>query len=177
MSGKTILQNSVKNFNVMIKKIAKKDKHALEGFYKIYGQMIYATAMTVVKSSFKADEVVNDVLLKIWLNSPSMKKIKNPEGWLYFVAVNCAKDKIKYEKTCDEIFEIATSDSQIDKVLDEDEFYKNISDLNETEQQILIFKFVRDLTFEQIAHEINKSQGYVSGTYYRALSKIKNKIE
>ncbi len=170
-------QSRVKTFNVLLKKIAKKDKLSLEIFYKFYGKMIYIAAKTVVKSSFIADEVVNDVLLKIWDLPLSNKKIKNPEGWLYLITVNCAKDKIKYEKTCEEIFEIAVSDNQIEKVLDEDEFYNDIVGLNEIEQQILILKFISDLTLEQIAKIIKKSRGYVSATYYRALDKIKNKYK
>lgn len=166
-----------KAFNALIKNIAKKDKSALEQFYKIYGRVIYVTAKTVVKSSFKADEVVNDVLLKIWNLKTLGKKIKNPNGWLYLITVNCAKDKIKYEKTYEEIYDIAVSDNQIEKILDEDEFYNDISELNDIEQQILIFRFVSDLTLAQIAKIINKSQGYVSATYYRALDKIKNKMK
>lgn len=177
MHEKNNLHNDVKTFNVLIKKIAQKDKNSLEVFYKIYGCTIYYTAKTVVQDSFKADEVVDDVLLKLWNLPPSTKKIKNPLGWLYLITVNCAKDKIKYEKTYDEIFDIAANDNQIDEIIDEDAFYNDIAGLNELEQQILILKFISDLTLVQISKIIKKSQGYVSATYYRALDKIKNKLK
>lgn len=168
---------NIKSFNLLIRKIGKKQKEALKTFYDIYGQLIYITAQTTVKCSFKADEVVNDVLLKIWTLSPSLKKIDNPEGWLYSITKNCAKDKIKYEKNCQALFDIATSDTQIEQILDKDEFYNDIKTLNELEQQILIFKFLFDLTFEQIAFKLQKSIAYISTTYYRSLDKIKDKFE
>lgn len=177
MDAKSSLHNRVKSFNILIKKISEKDEAALDVFYKIYGRMIFITAKTIVKTSSKADEVVDDILLKIWNSPPFTEKIINPDGWLYSITINCAKDKIKYEKTYDEIFDIAVSENQYEEFLDNDEFYNDISDLNEIEWQILIFKFISDLTLAQIAKIIKKSQGYVSATYYRALDKIKNKLE
>ena len=173
MNGKKSLDNEINTFNALIKKIAECNRDALENFYATYGKLIYLTAMTVVKSSFKADEVVNDVLTKIWKTSKSLPKIDNPKGWVYTVTVNCAKDKIKNEKVYEEIFDIAVTDSRIEQIIDDDKFYKDIAVLNETEQQILILKFISDLTFDQIALSMKKPTSYVSTTYYRALEKLK----
>ena len=48
-------KNTMKYFNRLIGKIAVKDEKALEALYDIYGKLIYVTAMTVTKSTFKAD--------------------------------------------------------------------------------------------------------------------------
>ncbi len=164
-------KNTMKYFNRLIGKIAVKDEKALEALYDIYGKLIYVTAMTVTKSTFKADEIVDDVLVKIWKNADKLPKIKNPEGWLYSITVNCAKDKIKCEKQYVELFDLQEDGSVGD--YPEDDFYNKISTLNETEQEIMILKFVDDLTFKKIAKAMGKPLSTITSVYYRALEKLK----
>lgn len=164
-------KNTMKYFNRLIGKIAVKDEKALEALYDIYGKLIYVTAMTVTKSTFKADEIVDDVLVKIWKNADKLPKIKNPEGWLYSMTVNCAKDKIKCEKQYVELFDLQEDGSVGD--YPEDDFYNKISTLNETEQEIMILKFVDDLTFKKIAKAMGKPLSTITSVYYRALEKLK----
>lgn len=161
----------MKYFNRLIGKIAVKDEKALEALYDIYGKLIYVTAMTVTKSTFKADEIVDDVLVKIWKNADKLPKIKNPEGWLYSMTVNCAKDKIKCEKQYVELFDLQEDGSVGD--YPEDDFYNKISTLDETEQEIMILKFVDDLTFKKIAKAMGKPLSTITSVYYRALEKLK----
>ena len=161
----------MKYFNRLIGKIAVKDEKALEALYDIYGKLIYVTAMTVTESTFKADEIVDDVLVKIWKNADKLPKIKNPEGWLYSITVNCAKDKIKCEKQYVELFDLQEDGSVGD--YPEDDFYNKISTLNETEQEIMILKFVDDLTFKKIAKAMGKPLSTITSVYYRALEKLK----
>ena len=127
--------------------------------------------MTVTKSTFKADEIVDDVLVKIWKNADKLPKIKNPEGWLYSITVNCAKDKIKCEKQYVELFDLQEDGSVGD--YPEDDFYNKISTLDETEQEIMILKFVDDLTFKKIAKAMGKPLSTITSVYYRALEKLK----
>ncbi len=164
-------KNTMKYFNRLIGKIAVKDEKALEALYDIYGKLIYVTAMTVTKSTFKADEIVDDVLVKIWKNADKLPKIKNPEGWLYSITVNCAKDKIKCEKQYVELFDLQEDGSVGD--YPEDDFYNKISTLDETEQEIMILKFVDDLTFKKIAKAMGKPLSTITSVYYRALEKLK----
>lgn len=172
-----ILNEDAVKFNLLIKEIAAKKKEALEAFYGQYGQLIFIAAKTVVKVSDKADEVVDDVLIKIWTLAPTLKEVSNPKSWVYSVARNCARDYIKYEKNCEELSEIAAEDGRVKEFLDEDEFFNDIKKLNKTEQKILIMKFVSDMTFEQIALTMHKSISYISSKYYRALDKLKNNFE
>ncbi len=164
-------KNTMKYFNRLIGKIAVKDEKALEALYDIYGKLIYVTAMTVTKSTFKADEIVDDVLVKIWKNADKLPMIKNPEGWLYSMTVNCAKDKIKCEKQYVELFDLQEDGSVGD--YPEDDFYNKISTLDETEQEIMILKFVDDLTFKKIAKAMGKPLSTITSVYYRALEKLK----
>ncbi len=170
---KKTLNLSSKQFNKLINEIAQGKKEALEKFYLIYGKLIYSVAISVTKSTYLADEIVDDVLVKIWSNSPKIKNINNPNGWVYLVTLNCARDKFKTVKPCDKIYDLPQEDGNIENFITKDTFFSRISTLNEDEQQIMILRFIRDLSFKSIAKEINKSISTVSSIYYRALEKLK----
>jgi len=165
-----------KHFYELIKKISSRKKEALEDFYAVFGKLIYTTALVTTKSPQIADETVDDVLVKIWQLAETLHKIKNPIGWLYVITLNCAKDKIKNEKQVVEIFEIAEKNSRVEQIIEDDEFYNEIAFLEEAEQQIMILRFVEDLSFDTISREIGKPLSTVTSIYYRAIKKIKKKL-
>ena len=167
-----MIKNTKKYFNKLIKRMARRDENALEEFYRIYGRLIYATAITVLKSSVSADEVVDDLLIKIWKTADKLTKISNPEGWLYVLTVNSAKDKLDSEKQYAPLYDLK-EDAVTAEIQTDGDFYIQISNLNETEQEIMIMRFVEDLSFERIAREMEKPLSTITSTYYRALEKLK----
>ncbi len=116
------------------------DSKALEKFYKIYGRLIYVSAFSITKSEFLANEVVDDVLWKIWTNAKSIKKVKNDKGFVYTITVNCAKDKLRSEAGT-AVAQQETGDP-FNEFLDRDEFLYDISCLNEKEQEIVILRII-----------------------------------
>lgn len=164
---------SRKQFNNLVKEIAQGKKSALEDFYSAYGRLVYSVALSVSKSSYLADEIVNSVLVKIWQVSKYLKDIKNPVAWLYAVTANCAKDKLRAEKKYDEIYDIPQEDKNIEEILVNDSFNSKISYLDEEEKRIMIMRFIQDLSFKSIAKELNKPTSTVSSIYYRAIEKLK----
>ena len=165
-----------KKFNKLLKRIARKDETAFKEFCDDYGKFIYAVAIYYVKQKFVADDVIDDVMVRVWKSAVSKYKVDKPLGWLYKVTKNCATDKLK-DAECyalDESF--SANDKNFDRFISNNAFYGHISSLNPHEQLIFVMKMVRDLTFEEIAFELDKPLTTVSSTYYRALEKIKTKI-
>ena len=160
-------------FNQLLRGIARQKKHALETFYSIYGKMIYAVAFSVCRSSASADEVVDDVLVKIWKLASTLPAIENPEGWLYTVAANTAKNKLtERELPLDE--DCHPAPDPFDKILEQDAFFRRIGVLDETDRAIMIYRFVRDMQFAEIAAAMDLPLGTLTSRYYRALEKLKN---
>ena len=166
-------KKDVSHFNTLLKKIASGNKDALEEFYNVYGKLIYITALTVTKSSFLADEVVDDMLVKIWRYSPK-KKIENPKGWLYILSINLAKDKIKKESQLSEL--CISGQDEFENVSGINDFYSEIKDLSETEQKIMILKFVEDVSFKEMSKILKMPLSSVSSIYYRALKKLEKNL-
>lgn len=168
---------SQKDFNKIIKEIRIDPQKGLRLFYEKYGDLIQTTALSVCRSPSKADEVVNAVLVKVWKKSVTVKDIQNPEGWIYIITVNTAKDALKEKQFLPLNDYITDRQDGIEEMIAKDSFYFYIKDLSETEKDIVTNKILGGATFVEIAEETGKSASAVTSIYYRALDKIKEKIE
>lgn len=170
--------NEKVEFRKLISRIANKEKSALEEFYNLYGRLIQSVALATTRDAFMADEVVNDILLKIWQQAPDIKGIKRPRSWIYTITANHAKNLVKKTKEYIEIFDIdiPVSIKEVDEIHDESAFIYRLRNLNEKEQQIMILRFVEDMTFKEIAYEMKEPMGNITITYYRALEKIRKNL-
>lgn len=163
-------------FHDLLAEIGKEPKRALKIFFDLYGKLIYWSAYSVCRSAAAADEVLNDVLLKIWQLSSATPSVENPESWLYKISVNTAKKKRDARAVpLDE--SIAEPQNAIDAWIEEDSFYSYLDGLTEEEQFILIARFVQDMKFEEIAAALELPLSTVSTKYYRTLNKIKQRMK
>lgn len=164
-------------FNNLLGEIAKRNKFALETFYNIYGTLIYSAAYSICKNEATANEVVNDVLVKVWYAASRMT-VKKPEGWLYIISVNTAKSALRHKELPlnEQSIKIADKDA-IEEIISLDSFFSIISPLNEEEKEIFIYRFVQDMKLKEIAKTMGMSNNTVASKLRRALQKLKEKIK
>lgn len=166
-----------KQFEKLMKEIRRDPEKGLRRLYDAYAKIMQTTAQVICRSTDKANEVVNDVLVKIWKLAEKIEDIDNPEGWIYVITANTAKDSLRERNSFPLEEDIAASKDAIQEVLDRNSFYWMIQDLSEIEQAIMIHKFVSGCTFQEIAEVLEKPMTTVTSTYYRALDKIKKNVE
>ncbi len=163
-------KDAIKTFHRLIYEINLRNAGALEEFYKIYSRLIFCSAFSITKSSYLSNEIVDDVLWKIWKNAKKIKKVKNDKGFIYTITINCAKDKLRNEKQT--VISQVEEGNPFEEFLDRDEFFFDISCLSETEQNIVMFRIIEDMSFKEIAKTLKMPVSTVTSIYYRSLNKI-----
>lgn len=166
-----------KQFRKQMKEIRRDPEKGLRRFYEVYAKIIQTTAQAICRSSDKVNEVVNDVLVKIWKLAETIGDVDNPEGWVYVITANTAKDSLRKRNLFPLDENIVANEDQIQEVLDQHSFNWMIKDLSEIEQIVMIHKFVSVYTFQEIAKELEKPLTTITSIYYRALEKIKKNVE
>src|SRR5215469_7289468 len=69
---------------------------AIEQLYERYKRYVYALAYYVLRDSFLAEDVVQDVFFTLWRKAPSYDEQQgNVKSWLQAVVRNRAIDKIR----------------------------------------------------------------------------------
>lgn len=72
--------------------------HPKSDFEKIFYQYkdrIYSYSMAILKSPDAAEEVTQEVMIKLWLNRDMLEQIKNLDGYIYVVARNKALNHLR----------------------------------------------------------------------------------
>jgi RNA polymerase sigma factor (sigma-70 family) len=176
MKNLTKMKNK-RNFQKLMREIREHPDAGLEKFYNTYGKIVQVTARTICGSLSQADAVINTVLIKVWELSKENLAIDNPEGWVYVITANAAKDALR-ERTFMPLNEsVADKRDEIQTLIDNDAFYSLISTLTEEEQKLMIDKFILQRTFKEIAEETGENINKISSMYYRAIEKVKNCLE
>lgn len=166
-----------KKFLALLKRIRKDPQGGLKEFYEKYGKLITNTARLYSKNELEVNEIVNEVLIKIWRKSDTFDEVINPEGWVYVITLNCAKSLLRKRSYLPLNETITDEKDGIQEFIDRDSFYFMIKDLSEIEQQIIIHKCISRFTFEEIGGILGKSTSTVSTIFYRSIEKIKEKIK
>src|SRR5215831_12939625 len=68
--------------------IQNKDSHAFEKFYKEHYKLFFLTACQYLKDASLAQEVVNDVFMKIWQEAETMNIQTSLKSYVYRSVVN-----------------------------------------------------------------------------------------
>ena len=166
-----------RKFQKLMREIRENPNAGLEKFYNTYGKIVQITARTICRSIDQADIVINMVLVKIWQLSKEDVMIDNPEGWVYVITANTAKDVLREKSFLPLNDTVVDEKDEIQKLIDIDAFYSMIEVLSEKEQRLMIDKFIKKLTFREIAEMNDENINTVSTSYYRALKKVEKFLE
>ncbi len=168
-----VVEREKRKFNKIIAKIRVNPQKGLEIFYKEYGKMIYLTALAISRSTCMAEEIVGDILVKIWKLAPTIENIDNPRGWLCIITSNLVKDYFRKKKDDQLLVDVIPSkENPIEEYVSNCAFYEMIRNLSPEEQDVIICKLVWRFKFQEIAERNGQPLATVSSIYYRAIEKL-----
>jgi RNA polymerase sigma-70 factor (family 1) len=159
-------------------KIAAGDQLAFKKVYDTYFNKTYAFAFHVLHSKELAEEVVQEVMLRIWQMGEGLLEVRNLEGYLKMLAKRRAIDLLRRQ----ELERRTTKESQVDWQEDANDTEEAIT-LNETRkilntgisllphQQRVVYQLCHEqgLKYEQVAEQLNISPETVHSHMKRAL--------
>ena len=166
----------------LVQGVSKSEKGAYRELFNRYAPRIYSFSVSYLKNRVDAEELVQEVFLKIWEKRNELDKSKNFKAFIFKIAVNSIYDVIRrknletafadfvrlnFEKTSDHTWQTVTYN----------ELAENLSGLVDRlpEQQRNIFLLNKEegLTTGEIAEKLNLSKRTVENHLYRALSYLK----
>jgi RNA polymerase sigma-70 factor (ECF subfamily) len=86
---------SLPNENDLLARIAEGDEKAFGPIFHHYRRRIYSYAYHLSGSAAQADELVQDVFLKVWLHRDKIPHVLRFDNWLFTIARNQAFDMLK----------------------------------------------------------------------------------
>ncbi len=140
--------------STLISLLAQDSEYAFQFIFDRYRDKTYKVAMMYVKSSNIAEEIVQDVFLKLWYQRKNLGEIRSLENWLFILTrnltFNCLK-KIAYEWSARE------------KWIEQNVFSENTTDhrLLSKEYQALLQEAINHLPDQQQeVYRLGKEEGF-----------------
>lgn len=159
------------------------DDHHKNNFLEIYdkyAEPVFRHCCIRTADREKAKDIVQDVFLKTWKYLEQGKKIENPKAFVYRVANNLIIDDYRKKRpdSLDELramgFEpVGASVQSVELAAETRVALELVARLDPAYRDILLMRFVDDLSISEIAAVMEMSENAVSVRIHRGIEKLK----
>jgi len=169
---------------VLMNKAKNGDKTAFGHLYELYLRPVYRYIYLRTKDKETAADLTQTVFLKIFqsLNRYRSQK-KSPINYFFIVARNTVIDYWKKKKdskidNAENFFNnLADTENDIEDLIEKNDklflLKRAISSLTEVQQEVIILRFINDLSTREIAKLLGKTEDSVRQIQCRALKSLK----
>lgn len=168
--------------SILLQRAAKGDAQAFGDLYTRYMEEIQRYIFFRVANRLDAEDLTETVFIKAWeaLTASPAAEINNLRGWLYRIAHNQVIDHYRANR--------ATSALPPDQALkdespspeakslgmdDQRRLAASIQQLEASQQQVIICRFINGLSHAETAQVLNIKEGHVRVLQFRALQRLK----
>jgi RNA polymerase sigma factor (sigma-70 family) len=162
----------------------------IKGYNEIvrrYQKQIYWVIRKMVLNHDDADDITQEVFIKIHSALNNFREESNLFTWLYRIAVNYSINHIRKIKVRNTIsFEIVTDpieskEKKTDELIDEKRRRKILEDAIETlpvkQRAVFNLRYYDELSYEDISKILKKSVGGIKANYFHAVKKLGNYLK
>lgn len=151
--------------NEVLRHVAAGDERAFRTLFNKYHQKLGTHIFRITKSHELAEEVVQDVFLKIWMGRESLHQIQSFQSYLYVMsknhALNCLK-KVAQERAVPTDFDEVVFNIETEEMSDDNERYilmdEAIDHLPPQQRQVYLLSRHERLQYSEIATRLNLSK-------------------
>ena len=143
-----------------------------------YGDMVLRIAYTYLKNRADAEDIVQDVFLRIIDKKPSFNDENHEKSWLIRATINMCKNKVnlfwnKNKCSIDDVQEFAVSD----KYNTDTSVFQAVMALGEKYRVVIYMYYYEGYSTPEIADIIGKSETTIRSLLHRARNKLKDMLK
>lgn len=150
----------------------------LEDLILAHHAAVYRYAFRLSGSAADAEDVTQQTFLIAHEKLPHLREAERAAAWLFTIARTCylkARAKRMPEASNDELTELTQPMPLIDEV-DRDELQQALSDLPSDLRLVLVMYYFEDLSYREIAQELEIAVGTVMSRLSRAKDRLRQRL-
>ena len=134
----------------------------------------------IVLSHEDANDVLQNVFIKVWSNLQNFQGKSSLSTWLYRIAINESLDFLRKQKLADKVS--ADEDVSVASRLMSDEYFDGdevqarlqeaVARLPEVQRTVFNFKYFEEMKYSEMSQILNTSEGALKASYHLAVKKI-----
>ena len=147
-----------------------------------YSERLFWHVRRMVGSHEDADDLLQDIFLKIWTALPSFRGEAQLYTWVWRIATNETLNYLRKERVRAAL-RMQSVDAEMERRIEADPFFngteaqrelmKAVSRLPEKQRQVFIMRWWDELSYEEIAAITGTSVGALKASYHIAQEKLK----
>src|SRR6202167_3257457 len=150
-----------------------------------YAMLLFRIANSVLRSRTEAEDVVQDVFLRVLQHRLTLSTVRDMRVWLVRIAWNLALDRKRRKRPeqLDEAFaqSLASATMPADAVLEEAQRFRSvlreIERLPKAERHVLLLSAIEELGTAEIAAVLRRSESAVRALLSRARARLRQRLE
>lgn len=158
---------------------------AFDTLYHKYNRRIYKFAVSILKSSEDAENILQDVFLKLWINRDNVEKYSSVRHYIFSITYNSSitiiRGKMKESRFLESLknmqdFEHDPVNLEIEYKELEGKLNEIIESLPERQKEVYLLHKVEGLKYSEIAERLNISVNTIENHMSRALKFIRERL-
>ena len=178
------MQQTTNGFNDFFRQISTDDKRAFDALFRLHYENLAGFAKNYLMDTGKAEEIVSDVFVALWLQRKSLANIENPQTYLFVAVKNRCLNALRSTAKIVSINDYPAAEKSITENPLSDMEQKELSQKLHTvvdalpEQQRLVFNMIKEneLTAKQTAEILQLSPRTVETHLYKAIKQLEKEI-
>lgn len=145
----------------------------IDAVLRQYSDTVYKIALSQVKNKNDADDVFQEVFLRLVKNSKPISSSEHMKAWLIRVTINCCKKHFKRwsSKTAELLEDIPYVTPE------EHDIYYAVLELPPKYRSVIHLFYYEDLSIKQISDILNLKETTVKSQLSRGRDKLKEKLK
>ena len=151
-----------------------------------YSEQLYWHVRTLVGSHEDADDILQEVFVKVWKALPGFRGESSINTWLWRIATNEALSFLRKQKVRAAL-SFSSLDAEAERVLDSDPWFDGdeaqrklavaVAKLPDKQRAVFCMRYFEELPYEEISSITGTSVGALKASYHQATEKIKASVE
>ena len=150
-----------------------------------YSGLLFRVAYSVLRSRAEAEDIVQDVFVRILKRSPDLLTVRDLRVWLIRITWNLSIDRrrrIRPEQIDEEFAKsLVATNAPADEALDDTQRMKavlrELERLPRTERQVLLLSTVEELETPEVAKVLGRSESAVRALLFRARTRLRERLD
>lgn len=175
----------------LLERAKRHDAAALDRLYQLYVDKVYRFIWFRVGDQATAEDLAADVFVRLvehveGFRVPSHQQVAAFSAWLFRIAANLVNDHHRRRARTDRFVESKKNelgwnsaeafDPELEQVASQDQLRVALAQLNDSQRQVLYYRFVADLSSAQTASAMKKSESAIKALQHRALESLRRAL-
>ena len=174
----------IRNDQQLVQLLQKGNVAAFDSLFEGYSQRLFGFAYKYFKNETDAEELVQEVFVKVWENRQTLKSELSFRSYLFTIALNQIRKHFNKKATSLRYLESLTQDPEYPVSFQDDSYESNLQQINliieqlpPRRREIFIKSKLEGKSSKEVAQELNISAGTVDNQVSEALRFIRSQLK